>query len=313
MLVVMTGLEVTGIITMMLTGAMPLIHVVNKYAFRHLATLRKYSGVETDAGVIGLFGSMANSVIMFSLLHGMSPADKVTNVAFAVSGAFVFADHLAYGAIYQPSMLGIVIVGKIAGGLAAVIFARYCVLPYLDYFVGVELVDTTHGLLVSAKGRDSPHDDVDVDDVDDDHDSDLDHEEHDTEEYLRSRGHSHSGSRSYSLSKNGNRSRSSTLFSEGLGGEGTISRATNLMTNVSSVYSDAVLRNQQQVAGDDDVAASSLVTDHYSNTIDSTMTASGVNCRGGTIISANDYYAMVMAAPKTGNNEGDMMVGENML
>ena len=42
------------------------------------------------------------------------------NIAFAVSGAFVFGDHLGFTAGFAPEMMGAMIVGKLVGGLTAI-------------------------------------------------------------------------------------------------------------------------------------------------------------------------------------------------
>lgn len=120
---------------MMMTGAMPIIYLVSTYAAKHVAKIKILWGLQTDAGVIGIFGSLANSVVMFSLLDRMSPADKVINVAFTVCGSFVLADHLAYGAMYQPSLIVYVVVGKVVGGIAAVVFTQQLIIPHMDYFL----------------------------------------------------------------------------------------------------------------------------------------------------------------------------------
>ena len=44
-------------------------------------------------------------------------------MAFAVSAAFVFGDHLGFTAGFAPEMLPAVILGKLAGGIAAVAVA----------------------------------------------------------------------------------------------------------------------------------------------------------------------------------------------
>ena len=48
---------------------------------------------------------------------------QVINVAFAVSAAFVFGDHLGFTAGFDPTMLVPVIVAKLTGGVFAVLAA----------------------------------------------------------------------------------------------------------------------------------------------------------------------------------------------
>jgi ethanolamine transporter len=44
-------------------------------------------------------------------------------VAFAVSAAFVFGDHLGFTAGFAPEMLPAMILGKLAGGISAIAVA----------------------------------------------------------------------------------------------------------------------------------------------------------------------------------------------
>ena len=49
--------------------------------------------------------------------------DRVVNVAFAVSAAFVFGDHLGFTAGFDSTMIFPMIVGKLVGGVTAVAVA----------------------------------------------------------------------------------------------------------------------------------------------------------------------------------------------
>ena len=57
------------------------------------------------------------------MVKDMDDRGKVGNIAFAVSAAFVFGDHLGYTAGFAPQMLPGMIVGKLAGGVSAVALA----------------------------------------------------------------------------------------------------------------------------------------------------------------------------------------------
>lgn len=67
-----------------------------------------------------MLASLANSIPMFGMMKDMDARGKIVNVAFAVSAAFVFGDHLGFTAGYAPKMLVPVIVGKLTGGVTAV-------------------------------------------------------------------------------------------------------------------------------------------------------------------------------------------------
>ena len=78
-----------------------------------------------DTAAAGLIASLANSIATFGMLKDMDKRGKVVNVAFAVSAAFVFGDHLGFTAGYDSEMLLPVIVAKLTGGIAAVLLALF--------------------------------------------------------------------------------------------------------------------------------------------------------------------------------------------
>ena len=73
-----------------------------------------------DKASAGMVANLANNIAMFNIMGEMDPKGKLLNVAFAVSAAFVFGDHLGFTAGFSPEMLPAVIVGKLAGGVSAV-------------------------------------------------------------------------------------------------------------------------------------------------------------------------------------------------
>ena len=76
-----------------------------------------------EAAAAGLIASLANAIATFSLIKDMDNRGKVLNIAFAVSAAFVFGDHLGFTAGFAPEYLPAVIVGKLVGGICAVVVA----------------------------------------------------------------------------------------------------------------------------------------------------------------------------------------------
>ena len=69
--------------------------------------------------------SLANSIATFGMVKDMDRRGKVVNIAFAVSAAFVFGDHLGFTAGFAPEMLLPMIVGKLMGGVSAVLVALW--------------------------------------------------------------------------------------------------------------------------------------------------------------------------------------------
>ena len=116
------GFTTVGNIAIVLAGAFPLVYVLTRLLRKPLLKLGNTLGVN-DVAAAGLVATLANSIATFSLVKDMDPRGKVVNMAFAVSAAFVFGDHLGFTAGFAPEMLPAVIVGKLAGGAAAVAVA----------------------------------------------------------------------------------------------------------------------------------------------------------------------------------------------
>ena len=116
------GFATVGEIAIVLAGAFPLVHLLTKLLRRPLASVGKLLGIN-DAAAAGLIASLANSIATFGLVKDMNPRGKVVNIAFAVSAAFVFGDHLGFAAGFAPEVLPAMIVGKLTGGVSAIAVA----------------------------------------------------------------------------------------------------------------------------------------------------------------------------------------------
>ena len=118
------GFETVGAIAIILAGAFPLVYVLTKLLRRPLMAAGKLLGIN-DAAAAGLIASLANSIAAFGMVKDMNPRGKVINIAFAVSAAFVFGDHLGFTAGFAPEMLGPMIIGKLTGGISAILVALW--------------------------------------------------------------------------------------------------------------------------------------------------------------------------------------------
>ena len=116
------GFETVGAIAIVLAGAFPLVAVLTKLLKKPLLKLGKVLGVN-DVSAAGLVASLANSIATFGMLKEMDRRGKVVNVAFAVSAAFVFGDHLGFTAGFAPQILFPVIAAKLTAGITAVVAA----------------------------------------------------------------------------------------------------------------------------------------------------------------------------------------------
>ena len=113
------GFATVGTIAIVLAGAFPLVYILTKLLRKPLLAFGKLLGIN-DAAAAGLIASLANSIAAFGMVKEMNERGKVVNIAFAVSAAFVFGDHLGFAAGFAPEVLPAMILGKLTGGISAV-------------------------------------------------------------------------------------------------------------------------------------------------------------------------------------------------
>lgn len=116
------AIEVIGRIAIVLLGAYPMVYLLTRWFEKPLLSIGKLLKMNSTAAA-GMIATLANNIPMFKLMSGMDDRGKVLNVAFAVSAAFTFGDHLGFTAANKPDMIFAVIVGKLIGGITAVLFA----------------------------------------------------------------------------------------------------------------------------------------------------------------------------------------------
>lgn len=116
------GIQIVGMIAVFLAGAFPMVLFISKAFKRPLEKMGSILGI-SDTSTTGLIASLAHNIPMLTILKDMEPRGKVINVAFAVSGAFVFGSHLGFVAGINKEIVFAMIVGKLVGGISAVILA----------------------------------------------------------------------------------------------------------------------------------------------------------------------------------------------
>lgn len=118
-----SGLLVCGQIGIVLIGAFLMV----KWITRHFGGVLNKVGAAlgmNETGSAGLVATLANNIAMFNIMGEMNPKGKILNVAFAVSAAFVFGDHLGFTAGVEQRMIFPVILGKLVAGITALILAN---------------------------------------------------------------------------------------------------------------------------------------------------------------------------------------------
>ena len=118
-----SGLLTCGQIAIVLIGAFPMVEWITRTFGKPLEKIGAALGMN-EQGSAGMVANLANNIAMFNIMGEMNPKGKILNVAFAVSAAFVFGDHLGFTAGNNPDMIFPVIVGKLVAGVTAIIVAN---------------------------------------------------------------------------------------------------------------------------------------------------------------------------------------------
>ena len=118
-----SGLLVCGQIAIVLIGAFPMVEWITRTFGKALEKIGAALGMN-EQGSAGMVANLANNIAMFNIMGEMNPKGKLLNVAFSVSAAFVFGDHLGFTAGNNPDMIFPVIVGKLVAGVTAIIVAN---------------------------------------------------------------------------------------------------------------------------------------------------------------------------------------------
>lgn len=122
------GFETVGSIAIVLAGAFPLVAVLTRVLQKPLGAMGRRFGINETAAA-GFLATLANSIATFGMVKDMDRRGKTMNIAFAVSAAFVFGDHLGFTAGFAPEMLPALIVGKLVGGITAAAAAHLLTRP----------------------------------------------------------------------------------------------------------------------------------------------------------------------------------------
>ena len=124
----MRALETAGYIALMLCGAYPLLYVIQKYCSHGIERIGSKVGL-SSAGSAAILATAAEQVAMLGILKNMPPTDKVKVVAFSVCGSWIIGAHISFTANFNPTLLGIILTGKLVGCVIAVLIATYIAVP----------------------------------------------------------------------------------------------------------------------------------------------------------------------------------------
>lgn len=122
------ALEIAGYVGIMLCGAFPMVWLIKRYLSKPIEKVAALMGL-SPSGAAGMLAASANVLALFRLIGEMPPKDKVLVIAFAVSAAFTFGDHMAYSANFQPTLILPLIIGKLSGGVLGMLLAYWLAVP----------------------------------------------------------------------------------------------------------------------------------------------------------------------------------------
>lgn len=121
-------LQTIGIIGIRLAGAYPLVAVLKRVLAPALTKIGNMLGIN-EVSVAGMVACLANAFPLFDMVKDMDSRGKVVALAFGVPALSAFGAHLGYVSTAVPEGVGPMIVGKLAAGIAAVLFAE-CFMKY---------------------------------------------------------------------------------------------------------------------------------------------------------------------------------------
>lgn len=98
-----------------------MMYLLQKYFGKTLEKIGSRFGF-TATGCLGIIASAVTMVAMFRNFSKIPPVDKVRSAAWALCGGYILADHLVYCYNFQPTLYGCLLLGKIAGGILALLF-----------------------------------------------------------------------------------------------------------------------------------------------------------------------------------------------
>lgn len=109
-----------------MTGAFPFIYVLSKLLHKPMSKVGSKLGIDALSS-ISLVSSLATNATTFANMDQMNKRGMVLNSAFSVSGAFVFAAHLAFTIAFPGGGAYILplIVGKLVAGVLSVVLAIF--------------------------------------------------------------------------------------------------------------------------------------------------------------------------------------------
>ena len=118
------GVLIVFNIAVVMSGTFPLLHILSKLLRKPLIFLGKKMEMN-ETSTLGFVSTLATNATTFGMMKDMDERGVILNSAFAVSSAFVFADHLAFTMSFEKGFVPSMIVGKLVAGVLGVAIAWF--------------------------------------------------------------------------------------------------------------------------------------------------------------------------------------------
>lgn len=115
-----SAMGVVGSIGIVLMGTLPIVTLLLRVLDKPLKALGKKAGMN-ETSIAGLIVDLVNGVPVYVMFKDMDNRGKVINIAVMVPAACILGDHLAFCAGVNPDLITPLIIGKVAGGIMALI------------------------------------------------------------------------------------------------------------------------------------------------------------------------------------------------
>ncbi|ASS89641.1 ethanolamine utilization protein EutH [Aeribacillus pallidus] len=116
---IMDGIEIVGLIAIVLLGTFPILHLLIKVLDKPLNKIGRKMGMDA-AGAAGIVITLANSIPVYKMMKDMNVRGKVINTAWLVPATAALGDHLGFTAGVNSDMITSVVISKIVAGVLAI-------------------------------------------------------------------------------------------------------------------------------------------------------------------------------------------------
>ncbi len=132
--------EISCAIGIMLSGAFPMVYMIQTYLKKPLAVIGRVSHLSVNA-MAGLLAATANVLALFGMVKDLVPEDKIKCIAYSVCAAFLIGDHLLFTNSFQPTLTFPIMVGKLAAGCFGIFLATKIAVPKAKALAKQELME----------------------------------------------------------------------------------------------------------------------------------------------------------------------------